>query len=242
MSDTVPSVWTTPGKRPKPALTREQIIAKAIEILDAEGIEALSMRRLGAELNAGATSMYRHVANKEQLLELAVDEVYGEVVVPELTDRSQWREGLRAIAHSIRSALLSHRWMVSLLGESGVAHLGPNLMRIGNDVLGFFEAAGFQLLEGDRLLKVVNCYVIGNAVAEAAWLNSIARSGLTPEEWLASLWPAAREAARPYPNLNRLYSAQEEQAVPPDSLDYDSIVSEFEWGLERVLDGLAQRL
>ncbi|GLZ77468.1 TetR family transcriptional regulator [Actinorhabdospora filicis] len=242
MSDTVPSVWTTPGKRPKPALTREQILAKTIEILDAEGIEALSMRRLGAELNAGATSMYRHVANKEQLLELAVDEVYGEVVVPRLTDPAQWRDGMRAMAHSIRAALLKHRWMVSLLGESGVAHLGPNLMRIGNDVLGLFEDSGFKLLEADRLLKVVNCYVIGNAIAEAAWLNSIARSGMTPEEWIASMWPAAREAARAYPNLNRLYSAQEEQTVAPDSLDYGSIVAEFDWGLERVLDGLALRL
>lgn len=241
MSDTVPSVWTTPSKRAKPALTRDQILAKAVEILDAEGVDALSMRRLGTELNAGATSMYRHVANKEQLLELAVDEVYGEVVVPQITERSEWREGVRTLAHRIRATLLKHRWMVSLLGESGLAHLGPNLMRVGDEILALFDTAGFKLLEADRVLKIINSYIIGSTVAEAAYLNSVARSGLSVQEWIANLWPAAREAARPYPNLDRLYRIQEEGAANPDAPHFDAD-DEFNWGLDRILDGLATRL
>ena len=78
------SVWTRP---PRPAKTsglgRDQIVAAVVELLDAEGLDALSMRKLGAKLNAGATSLYWYVANKDELLELALDEVWGLVDTPE---------------------------------------------------------------------------------------------------------------------------------------------------------------
>ena len=70
----IASPWNRPQKRrTQPALSREQIVAEAFALLDAEGIDALSMRKLGARLNAGATSLYTHVANKEELLALVVD-------------------------------------------------------------------------------------------------------------------------------------------------------------------------
>jgi len=71
----IPSVWTR--DREQPALSRAAIVREAIAMLDAEGTEALSMRKLGARLNAGATSLYRHVASKDELMELALDEVAG---------------------------------------------------------------------------------------------------------------------------------------------------------------------
>ncbi|WP_435835385.1 TetR/AcrR family transcriptional regulator [Streptomyces avermitilis] len=77
---TIQSVWTRPrGGRERPVLSREQIVAEALRLLDSEGIDALSMRKLGNRLSAGATSLYRHVANKDELIELAVDEIYGEI-------------------------------------------------------------------------------------------------------------------------------------------------------------------
>src|ERR687893_1971585 len=88
------SVWTRPrrARGGQPALSREQIVRAAIEILDAEGAAGLSMRRLGTRLGSGATSLYWHVAHKDELLELAVDEVLGEVYVPEAGD-TPWRVG-----------------------------------------------------------------------------------------------------------------------------------------------------
>ena len=77
-----PSVWTRPREPEQPALSRAAIVREAITMLDADGIEALSMRKLGAALNAGATSLYRHVATKDELMELAVDEVVAEITVP----------------------------------------------------------------------------------------------------------------------------------------------------------------
>ncbi|MBO0515534.1 TetR/AcrR family transcriptional regulator, partial [Streptomyces beijiangensis] len=80
----VPSVWTRPQRRVReqPALSRDQIVTEALALLDDAGIEALSMRKLGTRLNAGATSLYTHVANKDELIELVVDLVYGEIEVP----------------------------------------------------------------------------------------------------------------------------------------------------------------
>ncbi|MEV8208566.1 helix-turn-helix domain-containing protein, partial [Streptomyces sp. NPDC079189] len=79
----IPSVWARQQPAPdQPALSRAAIVREAIVMLDAEGIEALSMRKLGARLNAGATSLYRHVATKDELMELAVDEVAAEITVP----------------------------------------------------------------------------------------------------------------------------------------------------------------
>ncbi|MGK8523410.1 TetR family transcriptional regulator [Nocardia asteroides] len=74
------SVWTKQPRRPRTSgLGREQIVAAAVEILDANGLDALSMRKLGAKLGAGATSLYWHVSNKEELLELVLDEFWGMV-------------------------------------------------------------------------------------------------------------------------------------------------------------------
>src|SRR3954449_2777040 len=89
-----PSVWTRPQRRQKEQLTRERIVAEAIRLLDDEGLEALSMRTLGQRLGAGATSLYRHVASKDELIELVADEVYGEIEVPEPSDPSSWRLAL----------------------------------------------------------------------------------------------------------------------------------------------------
>ncbi len=85
------SVWTreTKPRRAQQGLSREQIVRATVELLDAEGMEALSMRKLGAKLGAGATSLYWHVANKNELLELAMDEVFGAVRIPA---SESWRE------------------------------------------------------------------------------------------------------------------------------------------------------
>src|SRR6478672_5502572 len=88
------SVWTRPQRRQKEQLTRERIVAEAIRLLDEEGLEALSMRSLGQRLGAGATSLYRHVASKDELIELVADEVYGEMEVPTISDPAEWRQAV----------------------------------------------------------------------------------------------------------------------------------------------------
>lgn len=230
----VASVWTRPQRRrDQPALSRAQIVAEALDLLDTDGLEALSMRKLGARLDAGATSLYRHVANKDELLELVVDEVYGQIEVPDARG-DDWRTAVTTCAESARTVLVRHPWIASVLGQAGLAYLGPNVMRLNERMLALFEAAGFALPEADRALSTVMAYVIGTATTEAAWLTALARSGRGEQEWVRQLRPALVEATKPYPRLHALATAAE---VPAEESRGDA----FRYGLERVLDGLAGR-
>src|SRR5690242_3117266 len=94
------SVWTRPprSRGGQPTLSREQIVHAAVELLDEKGLDGLSMRRLGSRLAAGATSLYWYVATKDDLLELALDEVMGEIEIPD-TDAADWRTAASAVAH-----------------------------------------------------------------------------------------------------------------------------------------------
>lgn len=256
----VVSVWTRPPRerKPKDTLSRKQIVVAAVELLDAEGIDALSMRHLGARLNAGATSLYWHVASKEELVELVVDEIYGEIELPAATrsradsgantgadsgagsgvgSEADWRAVLASCAVSVRTVLLRHSWIAGTLGEAGVSYLGPNMMRLMDALLGELVAAGFELAEADYALAALMSYVVGVAGADAAVLTKVARSGQSEQEWVNSMLPAAKRAAEPYPHLRRLYHAT------PTGTDMAALnESQFSYGLNLILDGLAARL
>jgi AcrR family transcriptional regulator len=229
----IPSVWARPGRerREHPALSRQQIVAEAVRLLDAEGIDALSMRNLGTRLGAGATSLYRHVANKDELVELAVDEVFGELRAPDLSDPERWREATTACAQGMRAVILRHPWIASMLGA--MANYGPNLMRMSEDLLGTLEAAGFSLAEANSAMNAVFAYVIGMTSSEAAWLTMLARSGQTEGEWVERLKPALEGLTRSHPRLGALFTAQADE--DPVRLREH----EFAYGLDRILDGIA---
>ncbi|MCG5215611.1 TetR/AcrR family transcriptional regulator [Streptosporangium sp. KLBMP 9127] len=233
----IPSVWARPrAKREQPALSRDRIVSEAIQLLDAEGIEALSMRSLGTRLGAGATSLYRHVANKDELIELVVDEIYGEMRVPADADPAGWRAAIAGCAHSLRAMVLRHPWVVSVLGQVGLAYLGPNLIRQSDRMLALFQAAGFSPGEADQAMKTLIAYVIGMTTSEAAYLSMLARSGQSEQDLLESLRPAAEQAVQDHPLLRDGYAAQ--QGREPEQLREETFV----YGVERVLDGLETRL
>ncbi|MET8325013.1 TetR/AcrR family transcriptional regulator C-terminal domain-containing protein [Streptomyces sp. NPDC005181] len=239
----IPSVWARQQPAPdQPALSRAAIVREAIAMLDAEGIEALSMRKLGARLNAGATSLYRHVATKDELMELAVDEVAAEITVPSpdfvrgdpKADSADWRAAATEAARSFRATALRHPWLSSVLGQAGLAYLGPNLMSFSERLAVLFTAAGFP--EPSRAIDTVLSYVIGMSTTEAAWLTTVARSGETEAAFIARLMPAAQRAAAGHDHLADAYAA-------PVALDPVEIrETKFAYGLEVVLDGLAMRL
>src|SRR5579872_2743570 len=166
MAGTASSVWVRESREPEqPALSRAAIVREAIAMLDAEGTEALSMRKLGARLNAGATSLYRHVASKDELMELALDEVAAEIAVPAIEGKG-WRAAARETGGSFRAAALRHPWLASVLGQAGLAYLGPNLMAVSERLAALFVTAGFGDPSGaiDALLS----YVIGMSITDAA--------------------------------------------------------------------------
>ncbi|KOU40416.1 TetR/AcrR family transcriptional regulator [Streptomyces sp. WM6378] len=231
----ISSVWTRPHRQ-REQLSREQIVSEAVKLLDTEGLEALSMRRLGTRLGAGATSLYRHVASKDELIELVVDEVYGELTVPAAEDDTNWRQAVGAGAHSLRSMVLRHPWVASVLGQVGLVRLGPNVMRMSERMLAVFATAGFATEESDQAMNTVIACVIGMTISEAAYLSMIARSGKDEQEWLDSLRPAAEQAAQDYPRLREGQAAQ--RGRNPEQIRE----ANFAYALDRVLDGLEARL
>ncbi|NUS74478.1 MAG: TetR/AcrR family transcriptional regulator [Corynebacteriales bacterium] len=236
MTKEMPTVWARQPKRQQrdqPALSREQIVSAALELLDAEGPEALSMRKLGARLNAGATSMYSHVANKEELLELVVDDVHGEIQLPETP--ANWREAVSGCAHSLRDTYLRHPWMAATVGSVPLINISPNMLRMSDYLLQALTSAGFSYKAADQALNAIAAYLIGAATFEAAWLVTIQRSGQSEEQWLEKLMPAAEEAIKNYPHVLQAYQAQTEQSD-------NSREANFSNGLTCILDGLEARL
>ncbi|MEX0173284.1 TetR/AcrR family transcriptional regulator C-terminal domain-containing protein [Streptomyces sp. LMG1-1-1.1] len=232
----VPSVWAREQSTPdQPALSRTAIVREAIVMLDADGIEALSMRKLGARLNAGATSLYRHVATKDELMELAVDEVAAEITVP--APGGPWREAAAEAAAAFRATALRHPWLSSVLGQAGLAYLGPNLMAYSERLAALFAATGFP--EPSRAIDTLLSYVIGMSTTEAAWLTTVARSGDTEAEFIARLMPAAQQAAADHDHLAEAYADAAVHATVDPVAIRDA---KFSYGLDVVLDGLEMRL
>ncbi len=124
-----------------------------------------------------------------------------------------------------------------MLGEAGVACLGPNMMRLPERLLAVFEQAGFSLEAADQAVNTLGAYVIGVATSEARWVTLLARTaGESEQGWVERLWPAAEQAVQAFPRLRELYAArrgQNSQGIRTD--DFDN-------GLACVLDGLASRL
>lgn len=224
----IPSVWAREAARRDPqGLNRNRIVSEARLLLDEEGLDALSMRSLGKRLDAGATSLYRHVANKDELIELVVDEVYAEVEVPDPSD--EWREDVSAAAGSLRHMVLRHPWVAGVLGQVGLAYLGPNLARASERMLGLLTAAGFEPGEADQAINTVIAYVIGTVTSETAWLSMVARSGKTEQELIESLQEVQE-------HLTQTPAAREHN----DAARYRD--DSFAFGLDVVLDGLDARL
>ncbi|MFF4396702.1 TetR/AcrR family transcriptional regulator [Streptomyces sp. NPDC001480] len=234
--DPVPSVWARQRREPdQPGLSREAIVREAIAMLDAEGVDALSMRKLGARLNAGATSLYRHVATKDELMELAVDEVAAETHVPP-ADSPDWRAAVSEAANSFRATALRHPWLSSVIGQAGLTYLGPNLMAYFERLAALFAAIGFPEPRG--AIDAVLSYTLGMSTTEAAWLTTVARSGHGEAEFVARTLPAVQQAAAGHDHLADSYA--EASAAAEDPVRVRD--AKFAYGLDVVLDGLALRL
>ncbi|WP_158558287.1 TetR/AcrR family transcriptional regulator [Spongiactinospora gelatinilytica] len=237
------SVWVREAaERARPAAekpgrgqpSRAQIVRAAIEILDTEGLDALSMRRLGAKLGMGATSIYWYVANKTDLLDLAIDEAFGEIAVP-VGGGIDWREATAVFAHSLRRALMRHPWLARLLG--GRPNIGPNALRMSDRMATIFDDAGLDHEDIDFTVTTVIAYVIGISGADATWRDTVNTSGLTYDEWTEQHEPALRAGMADLPRLRAIY---EKRRLPPDT--GSALEARFDFGLRCVLDGIAGRM
>jgi AcrR family transcriptional regulator len=216
-------------RRRRDPLTSEMIVAAALRILDAEGLDGLNMRRVGEELNTGAASLYWHVGSKDGLLDLLFDEVIGEQEVPD-PDPKRWQEQLKEVARTMRGAILRHRDIVRI--SIGRIPMGPNALRYSDRVLAILRAGGVPddlAVMGHRLLiATVNGFTLDETghrePADGTGMPSQAAAASAARDYLASLPPSR------FPNLVELAGTMTTQ-------DRDQ---EFEVLIDLYVNGLAE--
>lgn len=230
-------IWNRPERAergPAPSLSRERIAAAAIALADEGGIEAVSMRALAARLGVGATSLYRYVARKEELLDLMVDAAMGDDLGFEPS--GEWRADMRAFARGIRAMILRHPWIAT--HGAGRPSLGPNSVEAAERVLASIDGLGLDIDQMLLVIETIDSFVRGRALDELAEGEAIRRSGLDQDQWMATQKPYVAmliESGR-YPLLTRVVFDAEGPHDP------NRLERRFEDGLERVLDGLATML
>ncbi|MEV8535050.1 TetR/AcrR family transcriptional regulator [Streptomyces sp. NPDC051211] len=199
----------------KPLLSRDRIVEAAGALVDAEGLEAVSTRRLAAALGVSGPSLYNHFRTKDQILEAVADAVSARVDLSMFgeEDPRDWRTALHDWAHSYRDALADHPNIVPVLARGPGRR--PAGLRVADAVFGAMTAAGWPAAQATRIGALMRYFILGSAVA------SFAR-GFVDDE-------AAYDPAD-YPHLGRAHLLAERQ----QEVDAGA----FETGLQALLDGL----
>ncbi len=212
--------------RPR-GLTRDLVISAAIRIADAEGAEAVSMRRVARELEVSPMALYWHVADKDELHALMVDAVEGEIEIPPPT--GDWRADLTATARRYRQVLLAHGWMTRFIGMR--RSLGPNELPHIENSLAALDGVGISVRHAFSILMAIETYYLGFALREQQELTAqAATQHVTPAQrkaFLVSESERLRHTDR-YPHLAALFEGG----------DFVARDERFEFGLARLLDGI----
>ena len=201
----------------------------AITIADREGLDALTMRHVAQQLGAGTMSLYWHVRNKDELIELMRDQVTGEHT---LQPSGDWRADLARFARDTRAMFLRHPWLASV--AFGTPPLGPNSLRQDELTMAAMSSLGVDLQTQGAIGAVVYFFVVGFVLRELAQEQVQRRTGVTREQWLAQVAPYLQQqlATGRYPNLERAVSGG-------GDLDNDAA---FEFILNFILDAVAAQL
>lgn len=223
------SVWLSAPATVSPGLSREALVRSAVALLDAEGLDRVSMRRVAADLGVTVGALYWYVATKDELLELVLDDVLGEAHAPE--SPGHWRPALAAHAARLRQVLLRHPWAVPLM--SRLPNIGPNAVGLSDAALGVAARAGFP--DPPSVIAALHDQVVGAVLAQLGLRH--ARSVMGGDERLGAYLVSM---AQRHPAA----AAAMEAGAGDDDLDDRPTHPDrrFLFSLDCLLDGLAARL
>lgn len=199
-------------------MSAEDIVSTAVRIADVDGLDAVSIRRIAAELGVRPMSLYDHFASKEALLDAMADEVVAEVLIPG-PHSEHWREALAAVARRNYANYLRHPWLVILFGRR--PKWGPNALAVAKQAAEAMRNTPLEPAERWMLHGTVNDYILGHSLRNLASPAAEGLDELVPPEELAEA-----------PELSSL----------PDSLHSRTSVERFEAGLQMLLDAIEGRI
>ena len=209
-------------------LSRERVLQAALRLADRDGVASLSMRGLAQTLGVEAMSLYKHVANKDEVLDGLIDLVVAEIDVPPLG--TEWRHAMRVRAMSARQVCLRHRW-AALLMESRLSQ-SPARLQYADAVLGLLRCGGFTVPLAYRAFVIIDSYLYGYIMQELHWPREEAEMSQVEQDVTAQLstadYPYLMEA------MTHVMATRTERRVAGV---YDA---DFATGLELILDALAR--
>jgi AcrR family transcriptional regulator len=220
-----------PAAQPgRSGISVDRIVAAAIEVADREGLAALSMRRVAEQLGVGTMSLYTYVPGKAELIDVMLDTVVAETARPESVEGG-WRPWVELIARENRDLMLRHPWIAQV--SRSRPPLGPGTIAKYDYELRSLDGIGLSEVEMDAVLTLVLEYVGGAAAAVAEMIAVEQQTGVSVDDWWWSVSPLLDRVYEPgrFPVADRVGAAAGGNAYDRDFT--------FEFGLARVLDGVA---
>jgi DNA-binding transcriptional regulator YhcF (GntR family) len=230
-----PRASARPSRVAPPELSRDEVVRRAIDLADAEGLQALSMRRIASELGVATMALYRYVGGKDALVLKMVDAAIGEFAPP-ATQPANWRDAIEAVARRQWAAYRRHLWLASAISLSR-PQLLPNLLPHTDAVLR--ALAPFKLDKSVLLYTAISLFanIRGLALAMESEVQAEQDTGMTADEW-ADQYNNQLTTMISLENLTGFRALFEQDGF---EFDYD-LDQLFEFGLELVLDGLEMKL
>ena len=221
-------IWARQHARRASGLTREAIVGAAIELADAEGLGAVSIRRVATVLAARTMSLYTYIDSKDDLLDLMADQIVAEVLIMDELP-GDWREAITLIARREREAGLRHPWIVDMVHHRSHAVVGPNALRHLDQSMAAVAGLKLEPLDALRVVAAVDDYMLGFVARQAREREITRRTGLSGAEHLSAI--------RPY--LQELIDTGEFANITPLLRgDVQAAEADFERGLRWLLDGI----
>jgi AcrR family transcriptional regulator len=212
------------NREPRQPLTRERVLQAALAYADTHGIDSLSMRKLGEVLQVEAMSLYKHVANKDAILDGIVDLVAAEMEAP--ATGGDWKAEMRKRAQSMHAVLMRHPWATMLIVSR--VNVGPAMLRYVDATIGCLREAGFPVPLADHAWNALDSYVYGFTLVKFHFPVAPEDFGSKGEEFLPVI-PSSE-----FPHLREMA-----EAVVGGKHDG---INHLEWGLDVLLDGMERAL
>ncbi len=226
-------IWDRPETifRPVPEpVSRKSIVRVALKIADAESLDSVSFRNIGRALSIGPMRLYGYVETKEELLDLMIDAVFKEMLLP-LSVLKDWKSALRLIAKAMRKVSLKHSWLADLLG--GRPQQGPNALAHLEITLSVLRKRFTGIDQSLLATKTLYAYILGAIRAELSEVKAEKLSGSTKKQW--------QESTEPY--MRRLFESGKFPGIESvvNDATHASPTLIFEAGLDIFIEGLSRR-